>query len=505
VDRGRITVTDNKSQYGTLVNGQKVTEGLVYPGDVLQVGASKLRLVVPDVSELPTMGNVQDLVRGLGAEGLLPLEDTVLGPYRVGKPLGQGKSGVLFRASELGSGREVALKVFRPGFFKGDDQAQRFFRAVRPLADLAHPNLVALYAADKAGPFCWVAQELVEGETLTELLQRSGPAGMLDWQHALRFAIHLASGLEALHRHGYLHRNVIPDNVLVGSSNKEARLAALERARPAGEGPGEWDTQEVLAELPYMPPERLGRAGQAGDERSDLYSLGATVYHLLTGRPPFEGKTEPEVIAKIHQAEPAGPKTFQLSLPAAFERAVLRLLAKRPEDRYPTAAEVLAEFQQIAEGPRDERRGSGPASASTEGKITVTCQCGQVLQAREKYAGTSVRCPACLNLLVLPGKSSFAQGSHPPAPPPEFLPPSPPPLDVSQGLGELVHNRLPELIAYGVVAVLIVVGLWFLFGALLGGGGKGELPDELRKDRTGETGRKAPADKSGQGKDAGER
>src|SRR5262249_9013328 len=136
-------------------------------------------------------------------------------------------------------------------------------------------------------------------------------------------------------------------------------------------------------DLAFLPPEQ--HSGGKRDERSDLYSLGATLYTLLTGRPPFEGKTIPEIVIKVLQAQPPRPRDFQLSLPAAFENLVLKLLAKKPPDRYPSAAAVLTELERIAQNPSGSNstgrtNGAVAAPATEDGAesvIPVVCSCGQ--------------------------------------------------------------------------------------------------------------------------------
>jgi serine/threonine protein kinase len=331
---------------------------------------------------------------------------------------------------------------------------QRLARAIKPVLALRHPNLVGLHAADRTDSHCWIAMELVEGENLTQLLQRVGLAGMLDWQHALRIALHIGRALKLLHEHKIIHRNVLPRNILINASDKLAKLGALEQARTLEASMAEPAPaiEAVMRDLAYMPPERV-RGDVHGDARSDIYSLGATIHTLLTGRPPFEGKTTPETIARVLQAEPARPRELQLSLPEAFERAVLKMMAKRPEDRYQTAADLLVDLERSTSVPASFVGAPGGSPQAADGRILVTCSCGQTLQARQKYSGTRVRCPACGDLLLLPGKA-----------PPE--PPASKPARREETTAKSPPRLLPRLLTYLLVVLLVAGAAVYLVGLL---------------------------------------
>ncbi|HXG11732.1 MAG TPA: serine/threonine-protein kinase [Gemmataceae bacterium] len=214
---------------------------------------------------------------------------------------------------------------------------------------MAHPNLVTVYGAGKSGPYCWVSMELVEGESLTEVIRRIGVAGMLDWRHAYRVAVHIARALDYAHGNNMIHRNITPANILIRAEDKVAKLGDLMLAK-ALEGTLAYQITrpgELVGDVNYMSPERTRSQSAEVDSRSDLFSLGATVYALLTGKPPFAGQTLVETVSKIRNAEPVRPTKVQLSIPGLFEGVVLRLLAKRPEERYQTAAELLDELERV--------------------------------------------------------------------------------------------------------------------------------------------------------------
>ncbi len=348
VEADRVLVHDSNSAAGTFVNGKRVAQHVLHSGDVIQVGETQLRYMDDASSEQSTLAPAPARAAPV-AESLTSLVGQTLAHFDIGPALAKGQSGVVFKATDAKDGKTVALKVLQPEFSRGEDEMQRFVRAMKTMMPLRHPNLVALYGAGKTGPYCWVAMEYVEGESLTQVIQRIGVAGMLDWRYALRVAVQVGRALDYAHGEQIIHRNVAPPNILIQASDKSAKLGDLMLAK-AMEGvmaqqitrPG-----ELVGDVNYMSPERT-RSSSEVDGRADIYSLGATVYALLTGRPPFADVSLVETITKIRKADPEKPKKFQMSIPDLFEGAVLKMLAKVPDQRYQTAAEMLADLDRVA-------------------------------------------------------------------------------------------------------------------------------------------------------------
>jgi len=375
-----VALTKNS---GTFINDERISEHVLRLGDIIRIGDTHLRLE-EDLADQATLVPPDVRPRRLGEEGPSPIASApparttapppapaktpppaasdslalpaalgelgghVLAHFRIGTALAKGSSGIVFQAQDVRSHRQVALKVLRPEFAKDPTAVQRFIRSMKTVLPLRHPNLVTLYGAGKKGPYCWVAMEYVDGESLTSIIRRIGVAGMLDWKKAYWVAVHLGRALQFAHEHGIIHRNLTPQNVIVQHKGKVARLGDLMLAK-AYEGscmdeltrPG-----EILGDVRYMPPERtLGPTDLDG--RSDLYSLGALVYALLTGRPPFEGGSLIETLMLIREGTVAPPKQSQLAIPDAFQAVVMRLLAKRPEDRFQTAEKLLEELEHV--------------------------------------------------------------------------------------------------------------------------------------------------------------
>jgi serine/threonine-protein kinase len=268
--------------------------------------------------------------------------------FEIRKKLATGASGMVFRAQDEEHSRTVALKVLWPETSKDEEAVQRFVRAMKTMLPVRHENIVQIYAAGKTGPYCWLAMEYVEGESLTDVIARIGTLGMLDWQYAFRVAVHIARALEAAAGHDIIHRNVTPANILVRASDKTAKLGDLMLAKAMSGTLARQVTRpgQLVGDVLYMSPERT-RSEAEVDGRSDIYSLGATVYAVLTGRPPFEGSSLPEIVTRIRQAQPEKPKKYQLSVPDLFEGVVLRMLAKRPEDRFQTPTDLLKDLERV--------------------------------------------------------------------------------------------------------------------------------------------------------------
>jgi serine/threonine protein kinase len=349
---GKVTVVDQGGSGGVMVNGVKVARVALKHGDVVQVGDTQLRFDIGATSEgetlrgSPTANAEYD---PKATEQLAELSGRELSHFKLGVVLGKGVASVVFRATNTTDGKDVALKVMQPAFARHEDEMHRFVRAVKTMLPLRHPNLVTLLGAGKSGPYCWVSMELVEGESLTQVIARIGVAGMLDWKHAFRAALHVGRALEYAHAQGIIHRDIAPANILVRSEDKLVKLGDLMLAKALEGTLAEQVTKpgEVVGDVNYMSPERTKGAGEPVDGRSDLFSLGATCYALLTGKPPFKGKTLVETITNIRNVEPVAPGTFQIGIPSSFEGAILKLLAKHPDNRYSSAGELVKDLERI--------------------------------------------------------------------------------------------------------------------------------------------------------------
>jgi serine/threonine protein kinase len=343
-----VLVLDSGSAGGTFVNGRRADQQQLKPGDVIQVGDTRLRLETRDAEDDTIDPPGMPVAPALPAERMAELAGTRLFRYDLGRLLAQGRSGLVFQAKDK-DGKALAVKVLWPEFSKDPDEVKRFVRAMKTMIPVRHPHLVAVYNAGKTGVYCWIAMELVEGESAAQFLQRAG-GGAPDWRFALRVAAHVCRGLVFAHYHRIIHRDIAPQNVLIRAADSVAKLGDLMLAKALDSGLSQVVTRpgELLGDVRYMSPERTAGGGEAVDARADLYGLGATAYALVTGKPPLEGDSPIRTILKIRQEKPAPPRKAQPALPARFDAAIMKTLAKRPDDRFQTAAELLGELEAIA-------------------------------------------------------------------------------------------------------------------------------------------------------------
>jgi hypothetical protein len=383
---------DEDSVLGTLINGQKITKQLLQIGDVLRVGNEHLRLeIVPsedrDSDESEEDEDVVEAAEAAGEEEydlevveedtetsasveattveakdpyslphppvdkLLKLEGQVLGHFQIGPLLGRGQSSLVFRALDTKNQQLVALKVISPDFPANDAELQRFVKALKVLSPLQNPHLPALCGAGKTGHYCWISREYVEGDGLVRLVQRLVEGGgRFDWTRACREAVHMAKVLEFLHERGITHGNITPRNVLIRKSDRVTKLAdlMLNRSLEGSKLQKAILGKKLMAELPYMAPEQTDPHAP-GTPLGDIYSLGTVLYFLLTGQAPFAGATPRDILARVREGKAERPSKMQRGIPAPFEAAVLLMMARRPEERFPTATQMLDAVQRIAE------------------------------------------------------------------------------------------------------------------------------------------------------------
>ena len=352
VEQLQALLSDCHSAAGTFVNGKSVTNQGLHHGDLIRIGETEFRFdldATPNALTLPPSGDHAEERPAVDDKAL----DHVIGEtfhlYRIEKELAKGTSGIVFLANRTDTDQQLALKILWPSISQNEEGMQRFVRAMKTMQPIRHPNIVQIYNAGKSGGYSWTAMEYVEGESLRRVIERIGTAGMLDWRTALRVAVHIARALEIAYEHQIVHRNIAPQNILLSEADQVAKLGDLMLAK-ALEGTLAVQItrpRQLIGDLAYMSPERT--YGSEGDDcRSDIYGLGATLYALLTGRPPFEEKSVSELTRKIREEEPAKPKEFQLAVDDMFEDTVLQMLAKRPEDRYATPSALLKDLERIA-------------------------------------------------------------------------------------------------------------------------------------------------------------
>jgi len=353
-DGAIVRLMDAGSTGGTFFQDVKIQNVELPPGSIFRVGNSVIRYqfdvaAVDDQSPTQPPPASQPQRAGASQISMSELVGTTLSRYRLDSIIAEGTTSTVFKGLDLEKNRTVAVKILKPDVTQNDEQMERFVRAMKTMMPIRHKNIVRLYFAGKKGPLCWAAMEYVDGENLEKVISRIGVRGMLDWKEVFRVAVDVCRALDESYRQKILHRNVTPNNILRRNSDKTCLLADLMLAKALEGTLAKQVTQpgQMIGELPYLSPERT-RDGLDVDHRSDLYSLGATLYALLTGKPPFESTSLVDLVRNIRDTQPKDPKSFQLSINDGFRDVVMHLLQKRPEDRYQTPDDMLVQLERIA-------------------------------------------------------------------------------------------------------------------------------------------------------------
>lgn len=257
--------------------------------------------------------------------------------------LGVGGMSEVYLAFQESLHRHVALKVMRADFVGSSDHEQRFLQEARAVASLMHPNIVQVYDVGRFESVHYIAQEYVPGSNLHSYIQRRGALPLAESVSILWQA---TAALQKAASIGLVHRDIKPDNLLL-TPDGEVKVADFGLARARGQSQNLTAVGVTLGTPLYMSPEQI--QGLTVDSRSDLYSLGATAYHMLAGRPPFAGETALALAMQHLQAEPVPLQQLRPDLPQSLISIVQRLMAKSPEDRFASAAELARALREVVD------------------------------------------------------------------------------------------------------------------------------------------------------------
>ena len=268
--------------------------------------------------------------------------------------------GEVHRARDTRLDRTVAIKVLQTGLADKPDLRERFEREARAVSSLNHARICALYDVGEQDGIQFLVMEYLDGETLAKRIHR----GPLPLEEALRYAAEIADALDKAHRQGIVHRDLKPGNVMITKSGTKLLDFGLARLKQANATPvfssNSLPTNvsaltgqgTILGTLQYMAPEQL--EGKDADARTDIFAFGSLIYEMVTGRPAFEGKSQVSLIAAILEREPAPITALQPTSPRSLDRLIRRCLAKDPDERWQTAADLCAELKWIGEGTRSD-------------------------------------------------------------------------------------------------------------------------------------------------------
>ena len=297
----------------------------------------------------PVLEAAEQMVKDKAHESIAPA--TQLAHYKIVSMLGAGGMGEVYLAEDLRLRRKVALKMLAPELTRDERGLRRFAHEAHAASALNHPNILTIHEFGQADGLHFIASEFIEGVTLRERLS----TGKLELNAAVDIAIQIASALAAAHASGIVHRDIKPDNVIVRTDGivkvldfgiaklSERRIGETIRRTASAVGSSTSEPGMVIGTAKYMSPEQA--RGVEVDARSDIFSLGAVIYELVTGRAAFEGDTASDVIAEILKVDPPPPVEFVPDVPQELERMISKALRKDRESRYQTVRDLQIDLQ----------------------------------------------------------------------------------------------------------------------------------------------------------------
>ena len=277
----------------------------------------------------------------------MAVSDTLIGTvfdgrYRIVRKLGAGGMADVYLAEDQELGRQVAIKILNDRHAADDSFIERFRREAKNAAGLSHPNIVSIYDRGEAEGTYYIAMEFLDGRSLKELIVGRGPAPV---KIAIDYARQILAAVGFAHRHGIVHRDIKPHNVLVGG---EGRLKVTDFGIARSGASQMTEVGSIIGTAQYLSPEQA--RGAPVDQTSDLYSVGVVLYEMLTGQVPFTGDTPLEIAMKHLSEVPKPPSELRPEVPHDLDLIVLRALAKDPAERYQSAEEMDADLARVAEG-----------------------------------------------------------------------------------------------------------------------------------------------------------
>ena len=279
------------------------------------------------------------------------MPDPVIGHYRILEKIGSGAMGEVFRARDERLGRDVALKLIRQSSSENPDHLRRFELEARAAAALNHPNIVAVYDVGVHEGSPYIVCELLQGQTLRKRLAE----GALPVRLAIDYAGQIVQGLIAAHDHRIVHRDLKPENLFVTSQGRikildfgvaKLQSSPEESGRTVEELTTVTKSGVVVGTVAYMSPEQL--RAKAVDPRSDIFSVGAILYEMLTGRRAFRGESEVDTITAVLLENPPEIELEKASVPVSFQQIVRHCLEKEPENRFQSARDLGFALETLA-------------------------------------------------------------------------------------------------------------------------------------------------------------
>ena len=351
LDRGLVTEEEMRQARQLLNQGEEGGRRVSVPEALVQLGAM-------------TRSQAQRVLGSLKEETASP---TIQIPgIQLLERLGRGSQAVVYKGRQLSVDRLVAVKVLLSRAARDPEVRRRFVQEARAAAKLSHNNIVQAIDAGESEGYSYFIQEFIDGTTVYDLLKTRG--GPLPEEQALEIVIHIAEALAHAHSRGFIHRDVKPKNIML-TKEGVAKLADMGLARHTSDaGAALEEAGKAFGTPYYIAPEQVMGSPNV-DFRADIYSLGATFYEMLTGRPPYAAPTPQQVMQKHVSGTLVPPDHVNPALSAGVSEVVEVMLSKRPKDRYDTTEDLLSDLRAVAGGlpPRIAREKVGMGSTLLEG------------------------------------------------------------------------------------------------------------------------------------------
>jgi predicted Ser/Thr protein kinase len=359
-----------------------------------------------------------------------PIVGKPFGNCRIVKKLGAGGMGTVYLAEHSGLNKSVAVKILPKEMAAQPEFIERFLREARLAARLEHPNVVQVFDVGEQQGVYYITMQYVEGRSLDAILKERKK---LSLNEALTIAKRVAVALAAAHRLGIVHRDIKPANILI-SKEGVVKVADFGLAKDEDANRSVSGTGQIMGTPYYMSPEQA--QGQKVDARSDLYSLGATLYHLATGQRAFQGETPLSIVVKHVSAPVVPPREIDPSIPEAVSLMILKLLAKSPADRHASAEDLIRDLDAVKAAPpaasRPQARRTAMIALPVAALVAVGIGLGALLASGSRPPAPTPPPPAAAA----------------PAPPVPVAPPAPAPADPRQRvlskLGDPLERKQAE-------------------------------------------------------------
>ncbi len=279
------------------------------------------------------------------SEGFDPIVGKVIDGCKIQRKLGQGGMGVVYLAEHESLRQAFVIKILNPALVGAEDTVERFFREAQACAQLNHPGIVAIQNVGQEGEYYFIRMEYIEGKTLEDTIKEKN---QLDWRHSVQIIVETADALSHAHQKGMIHRDIKPENIML-TPQGAVKVMDFGLAKHVHSSAKVSVTGQIVGTPFFMSPEQAG--GKPTDARSDIYSLGVTLYYMLTGVKPFNGKNLQEIFLKHFFYAPESPKIYNAELPEALCEIVKKCLKKKKKERYQSAKEMVKDLRTVLDDP----------------------------------------------------------------------------------------------------------------------------------------------------------